>query len=187
MNRNTLILLFCFIFPYTVHSQTAKNNWLIGGLIEYQSTNYKSEAGSKSVGMTLKINPNVGYFILNRTAVGVKTRIGRSGYKQEDTNDWSIYWDFNAGPFLRYYLMDNERRINVFAEGYYQHGFTQDNIRKLTTQNTYGIMAGPVLYFNSSVAIEFAIGFSTLKNSGFSGKNNSIFTGIGIQAYLEKD
>lgn len=92
------------------------------------------------------------------------------------------------GPFVRYYFLKSENILNLFAEGSYGYGSItgkgQNQGQKL---NTFSFSGGPVLYFNSSVGLEFTIEYSRTKIIGFSGNNNEIKFGIGFQFHLEKE
>lgn len=49
-------------------------------------------------------------------------------------------------------------------------------------------MGGPVIFLNSSVAVEFSIGYSSTKfDDGVNSKRNIITSGLGLQFYLEKE
>lgn len=92
------------------------------------------------------------------------------------------------GPFVRYYFLKTENIFNLFAEGSYAYGSnTGKGQGKGQHLNIFSFSGGPVLYFNSSVGLEFTIGYSTTKVVGFSGTNNEIRFGIGFKFHLEKD
>jgi hypothetical protein len=183
-------IFFFIIICFTIkgaNSQTTKGNWLVGGSASYASTNYKSDAGSKSIGFVFNLSPNIGYFLADKFATGIKIGIGKSGYKAQGTSVSSIYTDFNVGPFVRYYLLSSDKQFNIITEGSYQYGFTADELRRLTTKNTFAFAAGPVVYFNSSVGLEFLVGYATYKNLGFSGSNSTVQVGLGLQVHLQRD
>ena len=182
-----LLTIFLIVSCLTADCQITKGNWLVGGSASYASTNYKSDAGSKSIGFVFNLSPNIGYFLADKFATGIKTGIGKSGYKAPGTSVSSIYTDFNVGPFVRYYLLSSDKQFNIITEGLYQYGFTAGNLGRLTTKNTFAFSAGTVVYFNSSVGLEFLIGYATYKNVGFSGSNNTVQVGLGLQVHLERD
>lgn len=94
------------------------------------------------------------------------------------------------GPFIRYYFLKPENRANILVESSYQYQFRKDispgSDSKLSA-NIFMISAGPVIYFNSSVGVEFTIGYSSQKYSGITGSNNTIQTSIGLQVHLQKE
>ena len=187
MKQLSILALGILFIHACANCQITKGNWLVGGNIGFTSTNFKSDAGSKSVAFDLNIAPNVGYFIVNRFSAGIKSDIEKSGYRAPGTSVSSTYIDFNLGPFIRYYLLPQEHDFNFFTEGSYLYGFTADNLRRLTSKNTFLFNAGAEIFFTNSVGLEFLIGYSTYKNKGFQGSNNTIRFGLGIQAHLEKN
>jgi len=185
--KKITILTFAIVLSSLVsHSQVTKRNWMIGGNINYLSTNYNSENyGEPHTYHNLKVNPSVGYFFIDRFAAGLKAGISREGQKGYGNS----YTDFNIGPYIRYYFLDPEKNVNIFSETMYQYGFvgslSGDN--NSTSKNTFALSAGPVIYFNSVVGIEFLVSYSTYKFAGTKGSNNTIMFGIGLQVHLEKE
>lgn len=188
MKKKTIFLAAILFFAFTANSQVTKGNWLVGGNINFSSTNYKSDAGSKSVGFDFKLTPNIGYFIADKFATGIKAGIGKNGRKAEGTTVSATYTDFNIGPFLRYYLLSPERQFNILTEVTYQYGFAGGNGgSKKPMKSTFAFAAGPVIYFNNSVGLEFLIGYSTYKYATFSGSNKTFQFGLGLQVHLERN
>jgi hypothetical protein len=78
--------------------------------------------------------------------------------------------------------------VNLFAQtGYDYYTITGKTQAKGQHQSTFLFSGGPVIYFNTSVGLEFIITYATTKVVGFSGNNNKIQFGIGFQIHLEKD
>lgn len=185
--RKIYILAFTILFiNFKVNSQITKGNWLVGGTANFTSTTFKSDAGQRNTAFTIQIAPNIGYFISDKFATGVKVSIGKQGTKATGTSIYGTYTDANFGPFLRYYFLPAEKQINILAEGVYQYGMIKGDHDKVF-KNTFTFSTGPVIYFNSSVGIEFLLGYSTSKYVGFAGSNGSIQAGLGLQVHLEKD
>ena len=160
---------------------------MLGGSISFSSTNFNSENyGAPHQYGDLKINPNVGYFLIDRLSVGIKTSIEKSNIKEPGTSGQNRYTDFNLGPFLRYYLLNPDKNVNIFSEGLYQYGFEKGE-RETISKNTFSISAGPVIYFNTVVGLELVVSYSTYKYPGRIGSNNTITIGIGLQVHLEKE
>lgn len=184
-----LIIAISFIVNST-KGQIIKGNWMIGGNISYSSTTYKSEALANNTGYVLKIEPDIGYFLADKFVVGLKADISKQGSKATGTSVFSSYTDFNIGPFFRYYFLPSENIINIIVEGAYLYGFeggsTTGRGGQKTSKNTFSLAAGPVVYFNSAVGLEFLIGYSTYKYVGFTGSNGTIQMRLGFQVYLEK-
>lgn len=184
MSRLFLIALLSFITS-AANSQITKRNWMLGGIINYASTNYNSENyGATHTAYNLQIKPNIGYFFIDKLAAGIKTGIGKTGQKG-GTN----YTDFNIGPFFRYYFLNQDKNVNILSEGMYQYGFegSLSGSNNSTSKSTFTFSAGPVIYFNTVVGLEFLISYSTYKFSGIKGSNNTVMVGLGLQVHLERE
>lgn len=193
-----LILLSFAIFCCTTSSlgQLTKKNWIIGGSAGLTHTNNNSTSSTLYKNTTFSISPNIGYFIFDKFVAGAKLSILLLKYDYSQgsgggTISYSTKSQFyNLGPFVRYYFLEPERRINLFLEGTYQYQLRKDispNSNSKQTANNFSVNGGPVIFFNSNVGIEFTIGYSSLKYNGFTGSNNTIQTNIGLQIHLQKD
>jgi hypothetical protein len=188
------IVCILLLAGFKSYSQITNGNWMAGGSASFAYTNNNSEAYLNYKSIMLSLTPKVGYFFIDRFAAGISATI--SNYKTiypKDNNNTSSYGGrtttYNFGPFGRYYLLNTENIYNIFIEGSYQHQIRRDrtlNVSSNQAANNFSISAGPVIYFNSSVGIEFIVGYSSLKLEGFKGRNNSLLTGIGFQIHLEK-
>lgn len=188
MPKTIALILVTTLLSFNSNSQITKGNWMLGGSISFSSTNLKSEIGQKNTFFILQGAPDIGYFIADKFAAGLKVSINSSGGKATGTSVFSTNTDYNFGPFARYYFLSTEKQFNILTEGTYQYGFIgggQQNTK--TSKNTFAIAAGPVIYFNSSVGLEFLIGYSAYKYVGFAGSNGTIQLGLGLHVHLEKN
>ncbi len=170
------------VFFIKSQAQITKKNWMLGGSISFTSTNYKS--ANYGTGHTINnfmLNPNIGYFLADRFAVGMKSTIS----KVVGVNYFSSYTDFNIGPYCRYYFLSTDHSINFLAEGLYQYGFEGGN-QVRAPKNTFAISTGAVAFFNSSVGIEFLISYTNYKFTTIAGNNGILQMGLGLQVHLEK-
>ncbi|TAG29823.1 MAG: hypothetical protein EAZ35_09370 [Sphingobacteriia bacterium] len=168
------------VFFIKSQAQITKNNWMLGGNISFSSTNYKSANYGAGYTLTsLKVDPNIGYFFADRFAVGLKSTISRvSGVSY-----YSLYTIFSAGPFLRYYFLPKENRINILAEGLYQYGFEEgDQVR--IPKHLFAFSTGAVAFFNSSVGIEFLLSYTNYRLTTIAGNNGILQLGLGLQVHL---
>jgi hypothetical protein len=200
----TIVLFVIAIFTFgSSNGQITKNNWLVGGTGFFQSTDYTVE-GLKYQKMTnLQLAPNVGCFILDKFAAGLKLSFSTTRYKNTVEGagfNLTKQTSFGAGPFLRYYLLNAEKQFNLLIDGSYEYNIERSGGVASTgntplpvpitqySKNTFAIAAGPVLYFNTSVGLEFLIGYSITK---FTQKkqinNNGVQIGLGLQVHLEND
>ncbi|MBI1780045.1 MAG: hypothetical protein HYR66_01545 [Sphingobacteriales bacterium] len=161
--------------------QITKKNWLVGGNASFVSNKTKYLTVGQSKMTYLRISPNIGYFLADKFAGGLKVNIISNNYVLNNNSTSST--SYAIGPFARYYFLSKEKLINLLLEGNY--GYV---ISKPGNQNysSFSFFAGPVIFFNSSVGLEFLTGFSTTKSSE-TNSNNSILINIGLQVHLERD
>ena len=183
--------------------QITEGNWLVGGsgqLSAYSSTNTNvSPAREQNVkAFNISVSPNIGYFIKDRFAVGLRPSLTWEKGKAGDAfaPDGSVLGGggkltqikFVIGPFSRYYLLDTEKPYNILIEAAYQYGIGSPKpFNERLSIFSAGI--GPVIYFNSSVGLEFLLGYNnTIQNSDgyYRTSKNSIQMNIGLQIHLEK-
>lgn len=193
MKGNFLLAISLFVFSQ-LYSQITKGNWLVGGSGSFSYTDNKSAAYTNYKSNQLSISPNVGYFFIDKLAFGTKISILTSKANFPSTPTYQNYLakssSYGFGPFGRYYLLNTESQYNILIEGSYQYQIRNSKVSTTNSKqnaNSYSFSAGPVIYFNSSVGIEFTIGFSSEKFAGFSRRNNSISANLGFQIHLEKD
>jgi hypothetical protein len=186
-----LFTLFLTVNSLTAECQITKGNWLVGGTgkfysytSQYTSATYSNEAKYTQI----DLSPNIGLFIVDKLAFGIRPSF--TSIKGEVTTDGGLstntqrYW---IGPFGRYYFLPPDKQFNILTDISYQHGFFGGIPEgKL---NQFSLMAGPVIYFNSSVGIEFLLGYSSSLEDveGFQKETRKGFqVGIGFQIHLEK-
>ena len=196
MKKRVLSIIIAVFIFCNASSQITKKNWIVGGNAGLTHTNNNSSSSTLYKNTALSISPNIGYFIFDKFVAGAKLSILllKYGYTQSSgggTISYSTKSQFyNLGPFARYYFLKTDKRANIFIEGVYQYQLRKDispSSNSKQSANVFMINAGPVIYFNSSVGVEFTIGYSSLKYSGISGSNNTIQTSIGLQIHLQKD
>ena len=182
MKKTILLFFTCFICSSTF-AQLEKGNWLVGGSGSFSSIKAR-DVQDEYTTTQLNLATSLGYFPLNKFATGVMLDYR---YTDIDTYDNPSFGGgsnagYNFGPFLRYYFLPVERKVNLFAQTDYGLQFERNNLflKKLT------IKAGPVFYLNSNVGLEFNIGYSNTKNKSNSENTNSILMGLGLQIHLKK-
>jgi hypothetical protein len=193
--KNKIILFVLIIcFSKSVICQITKGNWLVGGSARGSMSN-SSLNGSYYKVNSFSLSPNMGYFLFDKFSAGLKFSVDYSKVKYPETGNGvvnvglkNVY--LNGGPFLRYYFLNTDKLVNLFVETSYQFQSqnsisTGFNSKQLS--NVFSISSGLVVYFNSSVGIEFIVGFNSIKYKNTTGSFNSLFTGIGLQIHLIKD
>jgi hypothetical protein len=183
------IVLFSFIFQ--ANGQLLKNTWLAGGSVFYTNTESINDPGTISE-EEFKLSPNVGFFIANKFAAGIRVAYAmrKSEYKDQVTGNTS-YTDitkvWELGPYVRYYFLKPDKLVNLFADGFYSYGIRKNNFySEIEKSNNYSIGAGPVIYFNPNVGLELMLGYTytTYQNSDI--VYNNFFVNIGFQIHLKK-
>lgn len=184
------VIVSCFFF-INAKSQITQGNWMVGGSIGFSSTAYNSDAGGQNSGFNLNIAPDIGYFITDKFVSGIRVGFNKQGSKSTSsvigTSVYNSYTDANFGAFLRYYFLDTEKQFNLLVDGAYQYGFVASSpSNQSNNKHTFSINAGPVVYFNSSVGLEFLIGYTSQEYVGFKGNNNTVQVSLGLHFHLEK-
>lgn len=181
------ILLTAFLFiSLNSFSQITQGNWLVGGNAGFSSAKIDAISGGVEKINTLNISPNVGYFLLDKFAGGLKV----SYVSISDITSYSNIkqQSFQLGPFGRYYFLNVDKRTNFFLEANYQYGIiTNNTASNKSNQNTFSIYGGTSIFLNSSVAIEIAIGYAKKTSDGATSTSNStLLSTIGFQIHLDK-
>lgn len=179
MKKTILLLVIAFIFYNDANSQITKGNWLVGGSGEFQKQR-EDLRGSDIRGLAITASPDIGYFIIDKLGAGIKADLTYSKIKTTGNTSKSTF--LAIGPFVRYYFLAIDNRINIFGEAIYQHTIDFHSFH----QNDLTFAAGPVIFFNSSVGLELTAKYSR-SNSGISiTKAKTFFVVVGFQIHLEK-
>jgi hypothetical protein len=192
-----IVLTFILYFVnQSIFAQLERGIWHSGGIADFYSykQNYETEFSPYDAnGTNINLNANIGYFISNKFSLGLKpgfsiVKAETSGGAIENTQRYSI------GPFARYYLLNMDNRYNIVTEGSYHWGFLGGD---KTTGSIKGasILVGPVIYFNSSMGLEFLMGYryryekfnDINRNPFLIDKQNGLFIGVGLQIHLQKE
>lgn len=182
MKKIILFFIATGIFINNVNSQITKKNWMVGGSGLFSSqTERLGTLTAKEV--YIKLSPNIGYFFIDKFSGGIKADLNYSQVKYSGAESKTT--QFAMGPFLRYYFLNVEKRINLLAEGSYLYSHYSGNNTSSDSQNAFTFSAGPVVYFNSSVGLEMTLNYEHLNGTGISA--NTIYFGIGFQIHLERE
>lgn len=193
--KQILCVFTLFTISITSNAQLEKRTYLVGGTGSFSrtQTNFETNGNSqKSKSIDINISPAVGYFFIDKLAAGLRT--GFSKYKVfENAAIGGAYTNINRlefGPFARYYFLPKDKQLNIIADAGYQYGiYSFKNINQKGNINTFSFFAGPVVYFNNTVGLEFLIGYKSrtedVKQS-FKQTENSFQIAIGFQFHLKK-
>lgn len=177
-----ILISIITLFFLGAKAQITKKNWLVGGKATFSSLKSSSTAYVQFKQTNVQISPLVGYFVIDKLAFGLKP-----SFTYGSNNIANTSTVISVGPLARYYWLDPEKIFNLFTEIDYAYGSnTGKGQGKGQHLNIFSFSAGPVIYFNNSVGLEFSIGYATTKVVDFIGRNNEIKIGLGFQIHLEK-
>ncbi len=192
MKKITLFLIL--IISYSVAKcQLDQGTWLAGGSGNFYSYNdTKNYSTSPTTNEHLEgkytnvqISASIGYFIVDKLGLGLRPSF--TYLKGYDVGQSTINSrKFSLGPFARYYFLNPEKQYNILADIAYQWGINQSFSTK-GKYNNFSLMAGPEIYFNSSIGLEILMGYGsneeTLEGS-YSDKKKGFLITTGIQLHL---
>jgi hypothetical protein len=198
MKQTILFLTSAFLLTFSSTAQLDKKNWLVGGSGSFKSfnNNFTSNVYNTEAKITeIKLTPNIGYFVIDKLAVGLKTTLELRNVKglSAGTGGTGKSLRLDYGPFVRYYILEKNKQFNILADLNYQFGNVTLTGEK-GSRNNFSILTGPALYFNSSVAIEFLVGYQYTKEqissltfgNPYKVIDKGFLFAIGFQIHLEK-
>ncbi len=178
------------------HSQINKGQWLVGGnlLGMYQNSNYSGNNTYSN--FTFQVSPDIGYFICNQLALGIRGIASESLSIYEFNNsstDKILTTTLNIGPYLRYYFYPNIEKINFFADVAYEYGNSQFQYIYTTNtnifsskSNNFNVRIGPAYFLNPNTSLMIIMEYQYTKYVDNSISRNSISVGVGFQIHLGK-
>ena len=178
MKSITITITALLLFSNICFSQITKGNWLVGGNALFYTQNGRIN-GSDSKGYNLNISPDIGYFLANKFAAGLT--LNATYVENINRGAKSSSTSLGIGPFARYYFLPTENIVNIFVEGIYQYTTDFNGFG----ENYFRFSTGPVIYFNSSVGLEFTLNYAHDNTANISAKTISF--GVGFQIHLEKE
>ena len=187
-----LLVSLLFIFSITANCQTDEGTWLVGGngnFLSSKNTYSGSTFSQASDRIDIGISSNLGYFIVDKLAIGIKTNFSK--YKEQDLNgSYSNINRFEFGPLVRYYFLNlEEKNYNILADINYQYGITKDAYLYKGEINTFSASVGTVIFFNTSVGLEFLLGYYQRKENiynSYKTTQKGLRTSIGFQIHLNR-
>ena len=173
MKNVLLILIFSLALMQASEAQVEKGNVLAGG-----SLGFSSVKDTTSKATNFHFSPAIGYFFADKFAGGLRTSF--SSMKLEG---FDAMTDFLIGPFLRYYLLPKENKVNLLADADFLFGSTKIGDNTLG-QNTFSFAAGPVVFLNKHTGLEFKLGYNSSKVEDYKDRSNAFNILVGFQIHL---
>ncbi len=193
MKKNifTFILLMTSAGAFAQFSQGTK---MIGGVAGFGVTTQKYKDGNTTVSVGtssyFSLEPQFGYFIIDRLAIGAGLDLNLSSFKYKNDDDKESSTSLAFTPFVRYYLPN---KIFFFGEtgfGVSKEKATDGNETYESKRNifSWGLGAGYAIMLNESVAIEPMVGYGGTSYKNPDNDARAVYPGlyaqIGIQVYL---
>lgn len=155
-----------------VNAQTDKGNWLLAGASNLShafgssKTKYDGTTETNYRYMELNLQPAAGYFFIDNLVGGLFIDWDYDFYKDPDDDDKYCMATIIAGPFVRYYFLQDAFRPFVHAQaglgGYREKssyaGGSQEVYKEFVFAHKIG--AGVDYFLNDNVAVGAMIGFS---------------------------
>ncbi|KIC92659.1 outer membrane beta-barrel protein [Flavihumibacter solisilvae] len=187
-----ILLLVCFVLSLNVSfAQLEKRTWLLGGDATYSRSESSSDGTVFSKGNSLQVGLNNGYFFWDKLALGGRVSLlnsvekyplndNRPEGKLRQTN-----WSF--GPFVRYYFLPAQKRINIFADagGMYSI-WTNNSTDHVSKAWSATAAAGPAIFLNQNIALELMLAYVHYSGVGYDYKSNSLQFKAGFQIHFKK-
>lgn len=185
--KTKIIFAVAVFFVANSYAQITKGNWLVGGNGEFQREKTTFPTG-EITSSYLSLSPKIGHFIFDRFAIGLHSNYSKTVTKSNNIK--STISTFGFGPFLRYYLLNSEknRSLNLIVEG--KGAYNVQNNKSASSKSdflSYTFLTGPVIFFNSSVGVEFLLGYKGFKELKYEAKNSGLYLNIGLQVSLERE
>ncbi len=135
------------------------------------------------------IDGRSGIFLIDKLAAGVQLGYGyikefytlNTGERHQQYNR-----DISTGPFVRYYILGTEKKINFLVDGSYYHKWSKGGIhRSGSIEKSYGYAfgAGPAFFLNPNISLETTLNYE-FKNEWRDSKKLQLK--VGFQAHFAK-
>jgi Outer membrane protein beta-barrel domain len=178
--------LFISFSAISSFSQTGKGNWLVGGIMSFNSSNEHDNISTAPdyKSSVFQIAPDFGYFFINNLAGGLDIQYS-SIHSSESVNS-STSSSFSAGPFARYYF-NLSNTAKIFVHGNIAWGSQKYSAdAPASSVMSYGFKAGPAFFLSPHVALEIAAGYQSMKTTDtYIGNTTTGFTiNAGFQVHL---
>ena len=171
MKKLITLLVLVFITLQT-NAQIEKGTWLLGGSASF-SSNATTGAGNSN--FTTVISPMAGYFIKDKLAIGTQVAFQSQS---------SVYSSFSIAPFVRYYFLPKDKKLNLFGNGSFGYQSTSYTIGGSASTTSWQLAAGPELFITDNIGLTFTLSYGS--SSSGNSSMNTVSTNIVFQIHLNK-
>jgi len=188
MKKSTLLFLL-LSFTATAFTQINKGQFLAGGNINFESIKYESSVNASYESTNFFISPDIGYFIINKMAGGLRIDFRSYNNKSENLDVHQV--TTSISPFLRYYFLPLQKKVNAFIDISYIHDkmkwHSDSNPGYIEKTKGYYFFGGPSIFLTDQIALEFTVGYKHTESDDFgNNKVNKFSSGVGLQIHFGK-
>ena len=174
------LLFLSFVLTSYSFGQLDKGTYLLGGSGSFYNYNGKfnsSTNNTTSKVTEIKFNLSVGNFLVDKFVVGLRPSFSFNRGKLATGSTFGSTTQFIIGPFSRYYFLEKDKQFNILLDAAYLFGTNSYPFanREKGSINELSISSGLEAFFNTTVGVEFLIGYKV--------RNEEI---KGITGYSEK-
>jgi hypothetical protein len=182
--KNVLFAAFLLVSSNAIFAQVNQGQWLAGGSAGFD---HQSQGDDKVT--AIGIAPDLGYFVINQLAVGLRPEFGyaKTKTKSAATTTTSSGTSFTIAPFVRYYFMPSGQMVNVFGDASYGFGSSKVKGASSVSGNYYQVKAGPAVFLSPNTALEFALYYRSSGGDAYEingDRRNHFGINIGFQVHL---
>jgi len=188
--KTIILLSFSLALTAKAFTQINKGQFLIGGSMNFESTENDNSHNVTYKSTNYFISPNIGYFIINKMAIGLK--LDFRSYNSESQNLETHQINTSLSPFFRYYFLPLQRKVNAFIDVGYIHDKSKwnsdSNPGYFVKAKGYYFSGGPSIFLTDQIALEFTLGYKHTKSDDFGETEvNKLSSGFGLQIHLGKN
>ena len=160
------------VVSFLLCSSNASAQSYIGGSFNFGGSN-KYYASKTLQGNAVQVAPDLGWFIGDRWAVGIRPRMGFSWSSLKDDSQWSRNFSLGINPYARYRLLAHHR-FGLWAEADPELAFSQSRSEDregtwILRSTTYSLDVVPVLTYqlNSHISLESRLNLFSFGVEGY--------------------
>ncbi len=183
------LLALLLTITTTSFTQIKKGQFLTGGTFNFESTKSESSINPTYQSNNFFLSPNIGYFIIDKMATGLRIDFRSYNLKTENLETHQV--NTSLSPFLRYYFLPIPKKVNVFFDVSYIHHKSKwssdSNPGYFEKTRGYYLSAGPSIFLTNQIALEFTLGYKQTTSDNFGNtKENRLNSGFGLQVHFGK-
>ena len=171
--KKYLIIGVLIILSTTGFAQIRKGQYLVGGNAGFSST---SSGGVTQT--TVSFNPNYGRFLVDKFALGLETSLSSTSETGSDA-----FTSYIVAPFLRYYFLPTDKKVNVFAQTSFGFGSASSG-GQTSSANAFGASAGPAIFLSPNTALEITLNYVSSGGDGYVSRVGTFGMNVGFQIHL---